>query len=1108
MLFKKTFHLPTLLASTAGAFLLASCSETPINKPQQLKPKTELVKNFITPPDETKLGTYWYWMNDNISEDGIKKDLQFMSEIGIGRAFIGNIGGLAGNATSPFPPQGDVRILSDDWWNITSTAIETASDLGMEIGMFNSPGWSMSGGPWIKPEQSMRYLASSTHTVTGPLLLQTKIKAPQTDFQDVKTLAFPAPENKSLNSLKPKVSSPTIKTSLAALTDGDLTTNTQIPSKRVRGIVAPTTIDFAVKENFTARSLIIHPAAVGRSFEADIELQALQGDSYQTVREFSYSRKRLSTDVAIGFMPKAPEVFTFNDTTASKFRLVISNVSNPGGFAEIELSSAARLDQYIEKQLGQMKDHPTPSWNEYKWIAQAETDHNLAVSEKTVLDISDKLTADGSINWQVPEGDWIIVRYGMVTTGKMNAPSTTEGIGLEVDKMNTEHVKHHFDSYVKKIQERVPADKRSALKWVIADSYEAGSQNWSDEFAQQFEQQYGYDPIPYLPVLNGFLVGNADKSERFLWDVRRLVADNISYKYVGGLKKIANEHGLKLWLENYGHWGFPGEFLQYGGQSDAIAGEFWNELLGATGRKWDLGAIEVKAAASAAHIYGKTKVSVESFTARGRQFERHPATLKKRGDFAFANGANDIVLHLYISQPYEDKVPGVNAWFGTEFNRHNTWFTHAHAYTDYLRRTMHMLQQGNPVSDVAYFIGESTPAMTGTEQPRLPKGYSFDFINAEVLLNRISVDNGDLVLPEGIRYKMLVLPPLTTMRPGILSRISDLVNQGATIFGPAPSASPSLQSYPAADVKVKSLAAELWGDVDGINKTFTKFGQGSVYDGENLDEALAGLEMKPDFAFDANLPLLFNHRQIDGKEIYFVSNQSKDAHSFSPTFRVTGKQPEHWNPVTAQVRDLSEYTTTESGITVPLTLDAFESAFIVFEKPLQPTTAIANFPAPQTVATLSNPWQVTFDSALGGPEAPVTFDTLSDWSLNSDPAIKTYSGTAVYKTTFNIDNLDQAQKYLLNLGKVKVIAKVKVNDIDVGAAWTAPWSVDASSALKVGENSLEIMVVNTWVNKIVSDLALPEAERSTWVAAPMFTKDSPLDSSGLMGPVTLQSVEQ
>jgi len=418
-----------------------------------------------------------------------------------------------------------------------------------------------------------------------------------------------------------------------------------------------------------------------------------------------------------------------------------------------------------------------------------------------------------------------------------------------------------------------------------------------------------------------------------------------------------------------------------------------------------------------------------------------------------------------------------------------------------------MLQQGNPVSDVAYFIGESAPAMTGIEQPRLPKGYAYDFINAEVLIDRITVKNGDLVLPEGTRYRMLVLPPLETMRPQVLARISDLVNQGATIFGPAPSSSPSLQNYPASDVKVKTLANKLWGDVDGKNKTYQPFGNGHVYDGENLNEALAGLGMKADFSYDVKLPVLYNHRQTDTKDIYFISNQSDKPLSFTPTFRVKGKQPEHWNPVTTEVRDLSEYSETAHGITVPISLDAFESAFIVFEKPLEAASTKANFSKPQTLLTLNNPWQVTFDKSKGGPAAPVIFDTLSDWSLSNEALIKNYSGTAVYKTSFTVNSIAQAQKYLLDLGKVKVIAKVKVNGIALGSVWTAPWSIDVSEALKIGENKLEIMVVNTWVNKVITDASLPEEERSTWVGWPAFDKNRVLDSSGLIGPVTLQSLK-
>ena len=312
------------------------------------------------------------------------------------------------------------------------------------------------------------------------------------------------------------------------------------------------------------------------------------------------------------------------------------------------------------------------------------------------MDLTSRVAADGTLQWDVPAGDWVIVRTGMTTTGTRNSPASPEGSGLEVDKMNRQAAALHFDAFIGEILRRMPAADRRALKHVVADSYEMGSQNWTDDLAPVFRERFGYDPLPWLPVLTGRVVGSADQSERFLWDLRRLVADRVATEYVGGLRDLCRPHGLQLWLENYGHWGFPAEFLQYGGQSDCIGGEFW---LGG------LGSIECRAASSAANTYGFPRVSAEAFTG-GPLFRTVPADLKARGDWAFCEGINHFVLHVYIHQPWEDRFPGVNAWFGTEFNRHNTWFAASRDWVNYLRRCCLLLQQGTRVADVAYFIGE------------------------------------------------------------------------------------------------------------------------------------------------------------------------------------------------------------------------------------------------------------------------------------------------------------------------------------------------------------------------------------------------------------------
>ncbi|RZM04895.1 MAG: glycoside hydrolase family 2, partial [Pedobacter sp.] len=358
---------------------------------------------------------------------------------------------------------------------------------------------------------------------------------------------------------------------------------------------------------------------------------------------------------------------------------------------------------------------------------------SLIIDPAKVIDISKHLSVDGTLKWTIPSGNWVIERTGMTTTNTTNVPATREATGLETDKMSIEHIAAHFNNYVGKVLERIPEADRRTLKIVVADSYETGSQNWTDRILTEFKEQYKYDPVPFIPTMQGKIVGSAELSNRFLWDLRRLIADDIAFKYVGGLTKVSHKHGLKTWLENYGYFGFPGEFLQYGGQADEIGGEFW-----LAGR---LGTVENRAAASAAHIYGKIKVSAESFTSAGAAWRAHPANLKARGDRFFTDGINNTLLHVFIHQPEEDPKPGISAWFGTEFNRGNTWFYDMDIFIKYLKRSNFMLQQGQYVADAAYFIGEDAPKLMGITDPGLPKGYSFDYINADVIKGKLSVKN-------------------------------------------------------------------------------------------------------------------------------------------------------------------------------------------------------------------------------------------------------------------------------------------------------------------------------------------------------------------------------
>jgi hypothetical protein len=1045
----------------------------------------EIEKGFKNIPDSVKTSIYWYWLSDNISREGVVKDLQSMEKAGINRAFIGNIG-LSNT------PYGKVKIFSNEWWDILHTALKTATELNIEIGIFNSPGWSQSGGPWIKPEQSMRYLNSSEIIVNGPQDYSARLIAPSADFQRVKIIAFKAPAEfkQTIRSANPKITSEQKIASIGAIMDGDTSTSVMLQSDKMLSV------EIETSKQVTVRSLIIKTAK--KPIKAKAELYIKEGDSYKSLVNFEINRSNPS--LTVGFDPYAPVVISIPETSSGNFRIVFKDANPAGAIAEVDLSASPLVERYPEKILAKMFQTPLPYWNEYMWAVQPEIDdRSLVIDPYKSEDLTDNLSSDGTLHWKVPEGTWVIMQTGMTSTGVRNEPASPEGTGLEADKMSKKHIAFHFDAFLGEILRRIPAEDRRTWKVVVEDSYERGGQNWTDGFIEEFNSRYGYDPIKYIPALKGYVVESREMTDRFLWDLRRIIADKIAYDYVGGLREVSHKNGLTTWLENYGHWGFPGEFLQYGGQSDEIGGEFWSE--------GDLGNIENRAASSSAHIYGKTKVSAESFTCAGFPFSRYPARMKPRGDRFFTEGINNTLLHVYIEQP-NDSVPGMNAWFGNEFNRHNTWFSQMDLFTQYLKRTDFMLQQGKYVADVAYFIGEDVPKMTGICDPPLPKGYSFDYINGEVILNRLEVKNGRLTLPDGMSYRILVLPKLETMRPELLKKISDLVKQGAVILGPAPVRSPSLQDYPVCDVQVKETASELWGDIDGAKVKSNKVGKGWILFGMTMQEALEFIKAAPDCRLNPSDPALFIHRTLSDGDIYFLSNQANSTISINPDFRVSGKKPELWDPVSGTMRNLPAYKQKGELTTVPVKLEPFESAFIVFRQKSGRNSGAdlkANYPEPDILSVLTGPWVVTFNKETRGPEKPVIFENLQDWTESLNDSIKYYSGTAFYKTTFTLKETDPTDKIFIDLGNVKNMAKIKVNGQYAGGVWTAPWRVEATTFLKKGENILEVEVVNTWVNRLVGDSRLPVSERKTWALVNNFRPDTRTDPAGLIGPVRILS---
>jgi len=1062
---------------------ILSCSVNRLSSPVE-----KAKQSFVQIPDSVQTSVYWYWISDHLSKEGVVEDLKSMKKVGINRAFIGNI-------FVPGLSAGSVKIFSDEWWDILHTALKTAGELNIEIGLFNSPGWSQSGGPWIKPEQAMRYLAAIDTVIQGPIESNLILRKSEHNFEDVKVVAFKLPENadKTLRELIPVITSSAPSDKLSGIMDGNTSTSINLPAQ------SEISFTFSVKEPFTARSITIYPA-IGQSSKMTVTLEA--GDGKKLVHVKTFEVDRLNNNLNVGFEQFAPVIESFPDITANTFRVSFTNASAGSGVADISLDAAPKIARYKEKTLARM--HPTPLayWKDYLWPKQPEpVDSGLVIREAEVIDLTSRFdSASGVLSWKVPPGKWKILRTGMTPTLVTNTPAPPEGTGLEVDKMSQQHVLSHFDAFLGEVIRRIPAGDRKTWKVVVQDSYETGGQNWTDDFENKFKKAFGYSPIPYIPALYGYVIGSQDQSDRFLWDLRRFVADCIAYEYVGGLREISHRYGLRTWLENYGHWGFPGEFLQYGGQSDEIGGEFWSE--------GELGDIENRAASSAAHIYGKTKVSAESFTAAGAPFARYPAMLKQRGDRFFTEGINNTLLHVYVHQPYENRKPGVNAWFGTEFNRFNTWYNDMDIFIDYLKRCNFMLQQGKYVADVAYFIGEDAPKMTGAQTPPLPKGYSFDYINGEVIQKRMDVKDGKFILPDGMQYKVLVLPPLETMRPELLKKIAVLVKKGGIIVGPRPKYSPSLTGYGEADKEVARLAKELWGNIDGQKIKVHPIGKGMVMEGMTLEEVFTQIKLDPDFKTAGTDPVLYIHRTISDGEIYFISNQRDTVININPVFRAEAPLIELWNTVTGTARPLMEFSVAAGKTTIPLKLEPYESAFIVFRKgtskQVNNKKYQVNYPQLTKQIPVSGGWEVNFDTTYSSAAGIVHFDSLINWSRHPDPRIAHFSGTATYRKTIAINDFSDQASYMLDLGKVIAIAKVYVNGRPVGGVWTPPYQVDISPALKNGDNLIEIKVVNTWVNQLIGDQKSEKEKQRTWLLYNPYKSDSPLEPAGLLGPVSVK----
>jgi hypothetical protein len=727
------------------------------------------------------------------------------------------------------------------------------------------------------------------------------------------------------------------------------------------------------------------------------------------------------------------------------------------------------------------------------------------VAPSAVLDLSDKVDGDGSLRWTPPPGRWKVLRLGWSLTGIENHPATPEATGLEVDKFDGAAVRRYLSTYLSKYEGAVGRDLigKRGVRALVTDSTEVGSANWTPRMLEQFKRLRGYDARPWLPALTGLVIGSRARSDAFLYDYRRTLADLMAAEHYGTVAKVAHERGIKVYGEALETARVTlGDDMARRRHADVPMAAMWTY-------RADLGPAptaiaDMRGAASVSHIYGQNLVAAESLTSAMAPWAFAPSDLRPMIDMEFASGVNLPVIHTSVHQPLgEDKKPGLSlAIFGQYFNRNETWAGMARPWVDYIARGAYLLQQGRFYADVAYFYGEEAPLVTlyKTGQPAdAPRRYAYDFVNADALAQALSVEDGQLVAGSGARYRVLYLGGSSArMTLATLRRLHALAMSGAVIVGQAPLSSPALGDDP---VLFKALLARMWSGA-----ATTRVGKGRVVASRDVEAVLAELGQAPDvdFGVAGKVQPLFVHRRLKDGELYFVANPSDAPLATDATFNVRGKAAEFWH-ADSGTSEAASYRAMGRRTVVPLKLAPRSSTFVVFRRAA--SAGAASIPAPvwSQAAALDGPWQIAFEG-LAAP-GPIAAGALGSLTASTDPQLKYFSGISVYRHSFTLPGQVRPGAGLrLDLGKVGDVASVIVNGKPAGIAWKAPYEVEIGALVVAGVNTVEVRVANLWVNRLIGD-AQPGADKVTFTAAPTYTAAAPLRPSGLIGPVRLMARE-
>lgn len=768
-----------------------------------------------------------------------------------------------------------------------------------------------------------------------------------------------------------------------------------------------------------------------------------------------------------------------------------------------------------------------------------ETHFREGISLNKIIDLTEKLKGD-TLYWKVPKGKWTVMRFGLRNNGAITRPAPEPGLGFECDKSDSLALKEHFSFFIDELLSYKSTDDNTidgGLKLLHLDSWEVGAQNWSPYLKEYFLENYGYDPVLYLPVLSGLTVENTDVSERFLWDLRQCMQKLILEQHVRYVKDYARKKKMKISIEPYDM--NPMQDLELGALADFPMCEFWTK--GKNGYNTSFSVIE---ATSLAHIKGQNVVPAEAFTKRMDGWREHPASIKNQSDWALSLGVTKFMFHTFQHQCLPDSLrPGMTmGLYGVHWDRNQTWWPYVGEFHKYLSRCQSILQLGISVNDVLFVSPEEAPFVfksprTFVTDSILPdkKGYGFDVCPPSLLKTAV-VNNSEIVFPSGTRYKVIVISDFRTMTVGLLKTLERLVKNGARLIGVPPVSTPGLSSYITNDKELDRLSKAMWKDSMDKEYSVLKYGMGYIISGKSLSDSyqdlypdydfisdcLRKMKIEEDFSSDI-AKLRYNHRKFKDTDIYFVSNKTNDEFVATCNFRVEGKNCYLWNPVTSEKFSITPVGKGLTTTSLKIRFEKDQSWFVIFsadvdEKIEREYRLIDN---DVVMCELNNPWILKFDTKWGGPATEIVFKNLEDWSKSDNDSIKYYSGTVIYESDFDLF-IEKSNEYIIDLGSVKNIAKLWINGKEVGVLWGEPWKANITDYIHKGKNSIKIEVTNLWGNRLIGDekklndvvnrRQWPEwiiksehrpSDRYTFATYKHYNDNSKLFESGLLGPVRI-----